>query len=66
MFEDDEEQQLQIPATASGVDINSLLTAMMEKVQILTEVQESFRAENEKHLAEVQEMSRTENQKTSG
>ena len=30
-FEDEEEREMQFPASSSGVDINSLLAAMMEK-----------------------------------
>ena len=33
-FEDEEERKLQVSATASGVDISSLLAAMMEKMQV--------------------------------
>ena len=38
VFEDEEEQELQAPATPSGVDTNSLLAAMMEKMQEITDV----------------------------
>ena len=73
-FEDEEELGIQAPATPGSFDINSLLAAMMEKLQVLTEVQEASRAENQKLfeasraenqklLVEVQKGSRTKNQK---
>ena len=58
-FEDEEERELQVHAIPSDVDINSLLAAMMEKVQILMEIQEASRTENQKLLAEVQAVLRT-------
>ena len=76
-FEDEEEREIQAPSTTIGVDINSLLAAMMEKMQVanykLADVQEASsaedqmlfeasRAENQKLLADVQEASRAENQ----
>ena len=54
-FEDEEERELQVPATPIGVDINSLLAAMMEKMQILMDVQKASRTENQKLLAGVQD-----------
>ena len=69
-FEDEDERELQVPTTPTGVDINSLLAAMMEKMQILADVQEASRAEskkmqeeNKKLLADVRETSRTESKK---
>ena len=47
-FEDEEERELQAPATTSSTDINSVLDAMREKIQVLTEGQEASRAENQK------------------
>ena len=58
-FEDEEERILQAPATSSDVDINSLLVAMMEKMQVanqklFTDAQETSRTENQKLLTESQ------------
>ena len=62
--------ELQAPAKTSGGDINSFLAAMMEKMQVLTEVQEASRTENQKVqeankklYVEIQEYFRAENQK---
>ena len=42
-FEDEEERELQALATPSDTVISSMLAAMMEKMQVLTEVQEASR-----------------------
>ena len=34
-FEDEEEREVQVLASSSGFDINSLLAAMMEEMQVL-------------------------------
>ena len=63
-FEDEEKRKIQAPATPSGVDINSLLAAIMAKMEVGNQkLFETSRTENWKLLAEVQEASRTENQK---
>ena len=51
-LKDEKEREIQAPATSSGVDINSLLAAMMEKMQVanwklFANVQEAPRAENQ-------------------
>ena len=51
--EDVEERELQVHATNGGVDVNSLLSATMEKMQVA----------NQMLFAEVQEASRAESQK---
>ena len=56
-FEDEEERELQVLASSSGVDINSLLAAMIERMQVITGVHEASRAENQKLLADVREAS---------
>ena len=70
-FEDEYEREIQAPAVSSTVDINSLLAAMMEKMEVtnqklfetsITEskkMQEANRAETQKLF----EASRIENQK---
>ena len=74
-FEYEEEREIQAPATPSDDDINSLLTAMMETIQVanqklLADAYEASRAENQKTqeankklYTKVQETSRAENQK---
>ena len=63
-FEDEEEREIQAPAVPSSVDINSLLAAMMEKMELTNQkLFEASRPENQKLLADVQETSRAENQK---
>ena len=52
-FENEDERELKAPATPGGVDINSLLAAMMEKMQVA----------NQKLFADAQEASRAENRK---
>ena len=52
-FEDEEEQDIQAPVVPSSVDINSLLAAMMEKMEVT----------NQKLLDDVHEASRTGSQK---
>ena len=62
-LEDEEQQELQVPATPRGVDMNSLLAAMMEKMQVLRDVQEASRAKNQKLPADIQEAFRAESRK---
>ena len=52
---------LQAPATTSGVNINSVQTALTEKMHVLTEEREASKAKNQKLLAKLQEASRAEN-----
>ena len=53
-FEDENERELQAPATPSSEYISSLLDAMMDIMQVLMDVQEAFKAENQKFLVNVQ------------
>ena len=56
-FKDEEERELQAPSTPSGIDISSVLAALMEKMIVITEEQEASRAE----IKKMQEASRAEN-----
>ena len=53
-----EEREIQAPAAASSVDINSLLAAMMEKMEVTNQkLFEAARTENQKLLADIREAS---------
>ena len=63
-FKDEEEREIQAPAASNSVDFNSLIVAMMEKMEVTKEeLFEASRAENQKLLGDVREASRAENQK---